>query len=115
MGFALGLWNVEGVQFAASGWLSDGLASRVVGDVVAIDDVVVPVSLALLQCRALESECPLPPAGLAGILGERKLPVVVVPRSEEMYCLAVCRSSEGEVQLDGCHFDCCLWLRVKNR
>jgi len=52
-----------------------------VGNVVAIDDVVVPVSLASLESGALESECALPRAGLGGsiVLSEGKLTSVVIP------------------------------------
>lgn len=51
------------------------------GDVVPVDDVVVPVSLTGLERRALESECALPGTGLGGslILRERELPGIVVP------------------------------------
>lgn len=53
---------------------------------VAVDDVVVPVSLAGLERAALEAEGALPGAGLGGglVLGQRQLAGVVVPRSEEM-------------------------------
>lgn len=67
----------------------------VVRDVVPVDDVlqeservigagekatyVVPVPLALLQGRALELEAAHPAAALLGVLGERKLPGVVIP------------------------------------
>jgi len=73
--------NIEDVQDAASGWFSGGGLSRVVGDVVSIDDVVVPVSLTGLECRALESECTFPGTGLGRslILRERKLTGIVVP------------------------------------
>jgi hypothetical protein len=52
-----------------------------VGDMVAIDDVVVPVSLTSLESSALESECSLPRASLGGglIVGKGKLAGVVVP------------------------------------
>jgi len=52
-----------------------------VGNVVSIDDVVIPVSLSRLECGALESECTLPRTGLGGslVLSKRKLTGVVVP------------------------------------
>lgn len=49
---------------------------------VAVDDVVVPVSLTLFQRSALELEASDPSAALLGVLGERKLTLVVVPRAE---------------------------------
>lgn len=58
------------------------------GDVVPINDVVVPVSLTSLESSALESECSLPRASLGGlggglvgglVGGKRKLARVVVP------------------------------------
>jgi hypothetical protein len=52
-----------------------------VGDVIPINDVVVPVSLTSLESSALESECSLPRASLGGglVVGKRKLARVVVP------------------------------------
>jgi hypothetical protein len=52
-----------------------------VGDMVPINDVVVPVSLTSLESSALESECSLPCASLGGglVVGKGKLASVVVP------------------------------------
>jgi len=52
-----------------------------VGDMVPINDVVVPVSLTGLESSALESECSLPCASLGGglVVGKGKLASVVVP------------------------------------
>lgn len=75
-------------------------------DVVAVDDVVVPVALALLQGLALEAESALPATSLVGILGERELSIVVVPGTEQVDGLAVGGSAESEVELDGGHYDC---------
>jgi len=97
--------DVEDVELAASGGLDDGVAGGIVRDVVAIDDVVVPVALALLQGLALEAESTLPATSFGGILGERELAVVVVPGSEKVHRLAVGRSAESEVELDGGHYD----------
>jgi len=96
--------DVKGVELAASGGLGDGVAGWVVRDVVAVDDVVVPVALALLEGLSLEAEGALPTTRLGGVLGERELPVVVVPRSEKVDGLAVGRSAEREVELDSGHF-----------
>ena len=64
-------WDIEDVQLTAGGGLDGGIDAGVVGDVVAIDDVVVPVSLALLECRALKAERSFPSTSLGGVLGER--------------------------------------------
>jgi hypothetical protein len=75
----------------------------VVGDVVAVDDVVVPVSLALLQSGALELEGADPASGLLGVLGEGKLALVAVPGAEEVDSLAAGRGAERKVELDSGH------------
>jgi hypothetical protein len=51
----------------------------IVRDMIAVDDVVVPVPLSLLQRSALEFEASQPSTALLGVLGERKLSRVVVP------------------------------------
>lgn len=68
------------------------------GDVVAVDDVVVPVSLAGLEGGILESKGTFPRARLGGglVLGERELADVVVPRAEEMHGLDARRDAERE-------------------
>jgi hypothetical protein len=57
-----------------------------VGDMISIDDVVVPVPLSCLKCCPLKSECTFPRTGLGGslILSKGKLTGVVVPRPEKM-------------------------------
>lgn len=65
---------------------------------------VVPVSLTLLESGALEAESALPRAGLGGILGERELAVVAVPRAEKVDSLAVGGGAEREVELDRGHY-----------
>jgi len=82
----------------------------VVRDVVADDDVVLPVALALLECRAVELEGTDPSTGLLGVLGERELTLVAVPRAEKVHGLAVGGSAESEVELDSGHCD--VWLLV---
>jgi len=96
-------WDVEGVELAASSGLGHGLAGGIMGNMVAVDDVVVPVSLTLLQSGALESECTFPATGFSGILGQGKLTGVVVPRAEQVHGLAVGGSAESEVELDSGH------------
>jgi len=74
------VWNIEDVQFALRGLLKRIFGRRIVGDVVSIDDVVVPISLAWLHHRRLEAERAFPGAGFAGFVArERKLAAVVVP------------------------------------
>jgi hypothetical protein len=53
---------------------------------VPINDIIVPVPLPGLKCGTLESECPFPRTGFGRslVLGEGKLPRIVVPRAEEM-------------------------------
>lgn len=73
-------------------------------NVVAVNDVVVPVPLALFESAVLKLEASLPAAALLGVFGERQLPGVVVPGAEEMHCFAVGRRAESEVELNGGHF-----------
>lgn len=56
------------------------------GDDVAVDDVVVPVSLAQLQGRASEPKVSPPRSrfGGPGILGEGELVLVVIPRTKQV-------------------------------
>ena len=53
-------WNIKNVQDASSGRFGGGGLARVMGYVVTVDDVVIPVSLAGLEGRALEAERPFP-------------------------------------------------------
>lgn len=53
--------------------------SGVVRDVVTVDDVIVPIPLALLQHVSLEFEASHPSSAFLWVLGERKLSCVVVP------------------------------------
>lgn len=71
--------NVEDVEFAARGRFSGVVFGWVVGDVVPVNDVVVPVPLALFQCAVLKLEASQPAAALFGVLGEWELSGVVVP------------------------------------
>jgi hypothetical protein len=77
-----------------------------VGDVVAVDDVVVPVSLASFQSRVLEAESSLPRTrlGRSLVLGERELADVVVPRAQKMDGLDARRDAERKRELDSRHF-----------
>ena len=75
------------------------------GDVIPVDDVVVPIAAPRLQHGALELERALPRAGLGRVLvlGERQLPGVVVPGAEEVDGLDGGGGAEGEAELDGGH------------
>jgi hypothetical protein len=75
------------------------------GNVVAINDVVVPVALAGLEGRGLEPEGALPGLGGRLVLGKGKLADVVVPRAEEMDGLDAGGDAEGEAELSGRHFE----------
>lgn len=77
-------------------------------DVVAVDDVVVPVALALLESGAVELEAASPASGLLGVLGEWELTLVAVPGAEKVDGLAVGGSAESEVELDSGHCEVCL-------
>jgi len=76
-----------------------------VGDVVPIDDVVVPVSLTSLEGSAAEAKSAFPRARLAGalVVGKGKLSDVIVPRTEKMYGLDSGGGPKVEAELNG-HF-----------
>jgi hypothetical protein len=75
--------NVDDVEFAAGGLLSDKFFGRVVRDVVPVDDVVIPVSATELECvGSLETEGSFPASRLGRwVLHHRKweLGFIVVP------------------------------------
>jgi len=98
--------NIKDVQAAASGRLDSRGLTRVVGAVVAIDNVVVPVPLASLEDRAGEAEGALPRARLGRglVLGERELANIVVPGTEKMNGLDARGGADGERQLSSGHF-----------
>lgn len=103
----LGGWDVDDVELAASGGLGGVLLGWVVGDVVAVNDVVVPVALALLEGGTVELEAASPAAGLLLVLGKGELTLVAVPGTEKVDGLAVGGSAESEVKLDGSHCEVC--------
>jgi len=92
--------DIQDVQLAASGGLDGGLLAGVVRDVVAVDDVVVPVALAGLERGALEAEGTLPRAGLGGrlVLGKRELTDIVVPGAEKVDGLDAGREAKRELK-----------------
>lgn len=77
------------------------------GDVVPVNDVVVPVSLARLEGGVLEAKGALPGARLGRrlVLGEWELPDVVVPGAEEMDGLDAGGDAKGEGKLSSRHFE----------
>jgi len=75
-------------------------------NMVTIDDIVVPVSLTLLQSSALKSERAFPGTGLGRFgrfLRKRKLTVVVVPRTKQVDGLDVRRRVDRKGELNGSH------------
>jgi hypothetical protein len=66
---------------------------------------IVPVALTLLQSGALKPEGTFPSTRLGGVLGERKLAGIVVPRAEKVDSLDIRGSAKGEGQLNRSHFD----------
>jgi hypothetical protein len=99
------LGGIEDVEGAASGGLDGRLLAGVVRDVVAVDDVVVPVALASLDGGGLEAEGALPRTlGRALVLGKGELTSVAVPGTEKVDGLDARRNTEGE-RKSGRHFD----------
>jgi hypothetical protein len=98
--------DIEDVQLTAGGGLDGGVDAGVVGNVVAIDDEVVPVSLASLERRVLEAKGTLPRAGLGRglVLGEGELANVVVPRAQEVDGLDTGGEADGERLLNSRHY-----------
>jgi hypothetical protein len=101
-------WNIENVQDASSGWFGGGRLARVMGYVVTVDNVVIPVSLARLEGRALEAERPFPGTRFRRrlVFRKRKLTGVVVPRAEKMDGLDAGGCAQSERELNGGHCSC---------
>lgn len=100
----LASWNIENVEFSACSRLSGVFLGRIVRDVVAVNYVVIPVTLTEFESRALESEGSSPGAwlGCTAIFRQRELVLVVVPGADQMDCLDVGRSAEGKRKLNCC-------------
>jgi hypothetical protein len=95
--------NVQNVEGSASGRLDSGSLGLIVRHTVAIDDVVVPVSLAGLQSRSLELECSFPAAlARVTILCEGELSGVVVPRAKQVDGLGT-GIAKSEAELNSRH------------
>lgn len=54
------------------------------GDLIAVDDVVVPISLSGVHDLRIEAECASPGSRLGRLPTKRKIGFVAVPRSDEM-------------------------------
>lgn len=91
--------NIEDVQLASGGWLNGKLSCGIMGDMVAVHDVVVPVARTGVKHGSLEAECSLPRAGL-GLGGKGKLAGIVVPGAQKMDGLHIGGGAKGEVELD---------------
>jgi hypothetical protein len=98
-------WYIEGVELAASGWLSGELAGWVMGDLITIEHVVEPVALTWDEERALEAERSWPWAGLGAGLGKGDLALVTVPGTDEVNSLDISGGAESERELSSGHFD----------
>jgi hypothetical protein len=74
---------------------------------IAVNDVVIPVSLASLEGRVLEAESSLPGTRLGGrlVLGKRELANVVIPRAEKVHCLDARGDAKRERKLNSRHVD----------
>ncbi len=66
---------------------------------------VVPVALALLQRRTRKFKRPFPSPSLGGVLGQRKLAGIIVPRANEMGRLDIGGGAESEAKLSCSHYD----------
>jgi len=98
--------NIEDVELAASGRLNGGVPGRIMGDMVAIDDIVVPISMARHKCRSLEPEGAFPTALLSRVFRKRKLALVIIPRAQQMNGLYVRGRAKSEIHLNrGRHRD----------
>jgi hypothetical protein len=79
----LSRWDIEDVQLSSGGLLHNVLLCGIMGDMVAIDDVVIPISASELEgMSTLESECAFPRARLGfRVLGlrKRKLCFIAIP------------------------------------
>ena len=55
--------NIKDVEGSAGSWLRGGRLARVMRNMISINDIVVPVSLARLKSRPLETKGPFPSTG----------------------------------------------------
>jgi len=60
--------NVEDIELATGGGLGGMILGRIVRDVIAVDDVIVPISRALFQRIPLEFERSHPAPALSRVL-----------------------------------------------
>ena len=78
--------DIKDVEGSAGGWFRGGRLAGVMRNMVPINDIIVPVSLARLKSRPLESKGSFPSTGFGRrlVLGEGKLSGVIVPRTKKM-------------------------------
>lgn len=95
--------HVENVEFTASGGLGGVFLGWVVGYVVAVHDIVVPITVTELQSGRAKAERAFPRTsfGRGAVSGQRKLGGVVVPRTKEVNGLNVRGCAKGERKLNG--------------
>lgn len=95
--------DVEDVELPARRGLNRGVFRGVMGDVVAIDDVVVPIPMARHQRRSLELESAPPTPLLPGVFRQWKHALVVVPGAQQVNGLHVRGRAKREIHLDRRH------------
>jgi hypothetical protein len=72
--------------------------------VISVHDIVVPVTTTKLKHGSLETEFAQPGTGLV-FSGQRQLTRVVVPRTDKVDGLDIGRGSQGELELNGGHYE----------
>jgi hypothetical protein len=93
-------WNIEDVEFSASGWLDGEILGWIVRNSIAVEHVVEPVSLTSLHNGGGEAESTLP---LWSFLGEWELTTVRVPGTNKVDLLDIRSSAEWEGKFDSGH------------
>jgi hypothetical protein len=105
--------DIEDVQVTAGRGLDGRGLRAIVHDMVAIDNIIVPVSLARLD-GSLEAESSLPAAGLGWclVLGEGELTAIVVPRAKKVDSLDAGGDAKRERKLHGRHYYIDVWIFI---
>lgn len=93
-GGGAGFGDVEDIEVAAGAGLDLRAGFFVVSRFVAVFDIVVPISASRLERLLGEAKGALPPAG--SLASERKLALVAVPSTDEMYGLNFGAGGKGE-------------------
>jgi hypothetical protein len=95
--------DIKDIELPSGSGFDGRVHSRVIGYVIPIHDVVVPVTVSLLQDRRLKAKLAWPCSRL-GILWQWELARVVVPRTHQMDGLDVGWGAEREVKLNSGHY-----------